>query len=156
MTKTKYCLLIIALLLLSLSPASAKETSPSATQRKVTIDVLTKDSSSWDGNKIAYGQGPAEISVVKIHIPAGVILPLHCHPTPLAAYMTKGLLEVSKKSGKKVTFKAGDAFIEVMNSWHSGRSVGGDAELIAFYAGTKGIPLSVKEGDDPNLTPKCR
>ncbi len=144
----KKFLFMVAVLLITVSLGSAKET--------VSVQVLTKGSNSWDGNTISYAQGLAEISVVKIHIPFDIKLPLHCHPTPLAAYVTRGALEVTKKSGEKMMFKAGDAFIEVMNSWHSGRGIGQDTELIVFYAGTKNIPLSVKEDGDPVLTEKCR
>ncbi len=152
----KKCLFTVAIILIAISSVCAKDTQTMQISKKATVQVLTKSSTSWDGKAVSYAPGSAEIQIMKIHIPSGVQLPLHCHPTPLAAYMTKGTLEVTKKSGEKSIFHAGEAFIEVMNSWHFGRSIDTDAELIVFYAGTKGIPITVKENGDPALAKKCQ
>jgi len=53
-------------------------------------------------------------------------------------------VKVVKPSGEYKLFKAGDAFIEVVNKWHKGIFVE-DTELIVFYAGTNGVALSVKK-----------
>lgn len=144
----KKLIIAVFLLLLTISSGFAQET--------VSVQVLTKGSSSWDGNPVSYSQGQPELSIVKINIPFDVQLPLHCHPTPLAAYVTKGRLEVIKKSGKKKVFSAGDAFIEVMNSWHKGKGLADDTELIVFYAGTKDIPLTIKPDNEKTDTQLCR
>ncbi len=129
-----------------------------ATADTVTSEILAKGSGSWDGVAISYPQGNPEISVQKITItPDGkdVVLPIHCHTMPLAAYVLKGSVRVVKTSGEEMSFKAGDAFIEVMKSWHKG-ILTEDTELLVFYAGESGVPLSVKQDGDPSLSKQCK
>ena len=58
-------------------------------------------------------------------------------------------------SGENKLFQAGDAFIEVMNKWHKGIFVE-DTELIVFYAGQKGVALSVKKDGSSPLFKACK
>jgi quercetin dioxygenase-like cupin family protein len=128
------------------------------TAKEVTADILVKGSTSWDGGAIAYPQGKAELIVQKIAIASGgkeISLAMHCHTIPLAAYVTKGSLKVVKASGEEKMFKAGDAFIEVMKTWHKGVFTE-DAELIVFYAGEKDVPISTKKDGDANLIKLCK
>jgi quercetin dioxygenase-like cupin family protein len=136
------------LILLIQNPAIAKE---------VEAEILVKGSSSWDGGAIAYPQGEAELIVQKIAVTPGgkeISLAMHCHTIPLAAYVTKGSLKVVKATGEEKMFKAGDAFIEVMKTWHKGVFTE-NTELIVFYAGEKGAPVSTKQGGDANLIKLC-
>jgi quercetin dioxygenase-like cupin family protein len=123
---------------------------------KITADILIQSSSSWEGGDVLYPQGDAEITIVKIDIPRNSIIPLHCHPIPLAAYVLKGEVEVTTVSGEVRSFKKGQAFVEVMDKWHKGLGVGEETQLIVFYAGRKGVPLSVKKNDAPVLAGKCK
>ncbi len=146
----KYYLSVVVWLLLFLqNPVIANE---------VTTDILVKGSSSWDGGAVTYPQGKPELIVQKISIALGgkeISLSMHCHTIPLAAYVLKGSLKVVKASGEEKLFKAGDAFIEVMKSWHKGVFTE-DAELIVFYAGEKDLPMSVKRDGDTNLVKLCK
>lgn len=124
---------------------------------EVTADILVKGSTSWDGGTIAYPQGKAELIVQKIAVTPGdkeISLSMHCHTIPLAAYVTRGSLKVVKANGEEKMFKAGDAFIEVMKTWHKG-VFSEDAELIVFYAGEKGVPVSTKKDGDADLIKLC-
>ncbi len=128
-----------------------------ATANEVTAEILIKGSSSWDGGEIAYPQGNAELIVQKIAVTPGdkeISLSMHCHTIPLAAYVTKGSLKVVKANGDEKMFKAGDAFIEVMKTWHKGVFTE-DAELIVFYAGEKDVPVSTKKDGDADLIKLC-
>lgn len=123
-------------------------TAPFALAGEVTSSILNQGSSSWDGGAIRYPAGTPELSVQRIRVEASgeaVALPIHCHRIPLAAYVAKGSVRVVKNSGEEHQFQAGDAFIEVMSQWHKG-IFQEPTELIVFYAGEKGAPLSVKEG----------
>ncbi len=124
---------------------------------EVLSSILVKDSVSWDGGSFEYVNGKPEISVQKIDINTSgeeVSLAVHCHTIPLAAYILKGSVKVVKPSGESKLFKAGDAFIEVMNKWHKGVFVE-NTELIVFYAGKKGIVISFKKGNGSSLSKKC-
>jgi quercetin dioxygenase-like cupin family protein len=120
--------------------------------------VLQSGSASWDGGAFAYSQGPPEMTVQKITVhPDGrqVELPVHCHPVPIAGYVLKGGVNVITSAGKSKLFKAGEALIEVSNTWHKGVFTE-DTELLVFYAGEKGVPLSVKQGENSPFTKACK
>lgn len=120
--------------------------------------ILTSDSVSWDGGNFNYPGGNAKIIVQKITIiPDGkpLVISEHCHPIPLAAYVLKGNVRIEKKSGHYHIFGTGDAFIEVMNTWHKGEFTE-HTELIAFYASNKDMPLSVKEDKTSQYSEKCK
>lgn len=128
-----------------------------AMAKEVTADILVKGSTSWDGGTIAYPQGKAELIVQKITVSPGdkeISLAMHCHTIPLAAYVTKGSLKVVKANGEEKMFKAGDAFIEVMKTWHKG-VFNEEAELIVFYAGEKDVPVSTKKDGSADLIKLC-
>jgi hypothetical protein len=68
--------------------------------------------------------------------------------------LNEGSLKVVKPNGAEKLFRAGDAFIEVMRTWHKGVFTE-DAELLVFYAGEKDVPISVKQDGDPKLQKLC-
>ncbi len=124
---------------------------------EVSSSILVNESISWDGGSFEYAKGKPKITIKKITISTGneeVLLAVHCHTIPLAAYVLKGSVRVVKPSGENKLFKAGDAFIEVMNKWHKGTFVE-DTELIVFYAGANGVALSVKKDNGSPLSMVC-
>lgn len=121
----------------------------------VQVETLVKGAHSWDGEHFFYHSGQAEMTVVSIMVGEGARIPSHCHPVPLAAYVESGAIEVTKGDGTKRQFNAGEAFIEVMNAWHSGYGAKADTKLIVFYAGTEGVPLSVNDQSDSQYVKAC-
>ena len=111
----------------------------------IRVETLAKSTREWDGDTLpAYPRSQPEIQILRITIPAGVTLPLHTHPVINAAVLTKGRLEVQLRGGGRREFGAGEALIEVVNTVHSGRALpGSDVEVIVFYAGTPGTPVTV-------------
>jgi len=143
--------LVLTLLLLPLAGLLAKE--PALPQAKA--ETLIKGTTDWQGQTLpAYGTGQPEVTLLKITIPPGVTLPIHEHPVINAAIVTKGVLTVvATESGKTLTAKAGDAFIEMVNEPHYGRNEGTEpVELYVFYAGTKGTPITVLKQEVTNET----
>lgn len=141
--KTTRILFLIALSLLFLSPSPLNAREVAVTK----VDVLARSETSWDGNKLPrYGEGPAEVTILRIVIPPGVQLPEHRHPVINAGVLMKGELTVVTDKGKVLHLKEGDSIVEVVETWHYGKNEGDvPAELIMFYAGNKGVPLSVKQ-----------
>lgn len=131
---------IIFVLLLS-SQAYARE--PLAAN----VEVLSKTSSSWNGNPLPeYPGGRPEVTILRIAIPPGVKLPLHKHPVINAGVMTKGELTVTTEKGQVLHLRAGDPIVEVVDTWHYGRNDGDEtAEIVVFYAGIKGEPITIKK-----------
>jgi len=131
----------LACLALCLIPAAL------VAQEGIDVQVLAKTTTSWDGSPFSYPDGQAQISIVKINIKEGAALPMHCHPVPLAAYVNAGSIEVTTANGEHRRFDQGQALIEVSEIWHFGRGIAPDTELIAFYAGSTDLPLSVASPD---------
>ena len=112
----------------------------------VKVETLIKSDKMWDGTPLPdYPKGKPEITIIKVTIPAKTTLPMHKHPSINAGYMVKGKLTVVTKEGKEKKLKAGDPLIELTDKHHYGKNESDeDAEIIVFYAGTKGVPLSIK------------
>ncbi|MEE8510894.1 MAG: cupin domain-containing protein [candidate division NC10 bacterium] len=113
----------------------------------VTVDVLAKTSSSWDGRNLPdYAKSKPEITILRITIPQGVQLPLHKHPVINAGILLKGELTVVTEDNKTLHLKAGDSIVELVNKWHYGKNEGNKpAEIIVFYAGILGTPITIKK-----------
>ena len=139
--KLKKLFLSIALILMLAGSAFAKDS------KKVKVDVLAKTGLSWNGETLlAYSSGKPEITILRIEIPPGVKLPRHEHPVINAGVLLKGELTVITDKKKTLHLKAGDSIVEVVNTWHYGINEGNlPAEIIVFYAGVEGSPITVKE-----------
>jgi quercetin dioxygenase-like cupin family protein len=71
---------------------------------------------------------------------------MHKHPVINAAVVLRGELTVTTDKGKVLHVKAGYPMVEVVNGWHYGANNGTEpVELIAFYAGVKGTPITVPQ-----------
>lgn len=108
---------------------------------------LLNSGTSWNGVAIHYPEGAPNVTAVKIRLKNGEVTAIHCHPVPLFAYILKGQLRVTTGLGQSRVFKRGEAMVEVMDTWHQGKAVKGPVELIAFYAGVEGTPVSEVQGD---------
>ena len=70
----------------------------------------------------------------------------HEHPVINAGVLLKGQVKVTTADNKVLHLKAGDPIIEVVHKWHYGINDGNTtAEIIVFYAGVVGTPITVKE-----------
>ncbi len=112
----------------------------------VKVEVLAKADSSWDGDALpGYVQGITEVTILKVSVPPKVQLPLHKHLVINAGVLLKGELTVVTEDKETLHLKAGDPIIEVVDTWHYGKNEGDEvAEIIVFYAGIKGMPITVK------------
>lgn len=122
-------------------------TTPLAFANDVQVTILTKSTESWNKNSLPqYPQGQPQVTILRILIPPGSILPLHSHPVINAGVLIKGELTVVTKTGQTLHLKAGDPIVEVVNTWHYGKNEGIEpADIIVFYAGIKDAPITVKE-----------
>jgi len=130
----------ICLMFLLAGNASANESKP------VTVEVLAKSTTSWDGSLLpSYPNGKPEVTILKIDIAPGVKLPLHEHPVINAGYLVSGELTVVTRDGDVLQLNVGDTLVEVVNKWHYGINKGDvPAEIVVFYAGVEGKPLTLK------------
>lgn len=130
----------LALALLPAAAALALEETPA-----IRVTPLVKATTSWNGERIAYPQGQAEITGMVIEIAPGAETDWHAHPVPSFAMVMEGTLEVRLRNGRKKRVGAGEALVEVVDTLHNGRNVGQrPVKLVVFYAGAVGLPLTVK------------
>lgn len=107
-------------------------------------EVLLERSESWDGTPYtAYPSGPPQLTLIRLKIPARTQLPWHPHPMPNAAYIVSGELTVeTRANGASRTLRQGQTLAEMVGTEHRGITGNTPVELLVFYAGTPGMPLS--------------
>ena len=133
-------------LLLSLAPLPLRAgDGHGAAALGVTVEELAHSSQQWDGQPLpAYPRGQPKLKVLRIEIPAGVVLPWHTHPVINAAVILRGTLALKLKNGTTKLFEPGQAIVEVIDTVHTGRALGSeDVELVVFYAGVERVPTTV-------------
>lgn len=136
-------LAILALIPLLAGGCACLETKKPTTA--VVNEELVRSTRSWDGRRLPpYPRGQPEISVRKIIIPPGTRLPVHLHPVINAGVLLKGELTVVKETGETRKVSAGEALIEVVDTWHYGVNTGRKpAEIFVVYAGSTGTATTV-------------
>jgi quercetin dioxygenase-like cupin family protein len=86
-----------------------------------------------------------------VNIAPGAETGWHSHPIPVYAYVVEGTLEVELEGGQIITYRSGDAIIEVVNTLHNGRNRGSEeVRLVVFYTGAEGTPSVVKPSTSSN------
>jgi quercetin dioxygenase-like cupin family protein len=112
----------------------------------IRVEQLLQTTRSWDGTEYAaYLRGQPQITILKITVPRNTTLDWHQHPMINAGYVLSGQITLEKKETRaRKTFYAGQALAECVNAVHRGYTTDQPAELIVFYAGAAGIPLSIK------------
>ncbi len=109
--------------------------------------VLLKTTSTWDNAqyKKLKIKNP-EATVLKIVIGVNEELPMHKHDLVNIAYVKKGTLTVITDDNKEITLHEGEVLPELVGKYHYGKNTGKEpVELIVFYLGQKGTPLSVNK-----------
>ena len=110
-------------------------------------EVLLKTTSTWDNTEYKKLKiKKPEATVLKIIINVGEELPMHKHDLVNIAYVKKGTLTVVTEENKEITLHEGEVLPELVGTYHYGKNTGKEPiELIVFYLGQKGTPLSVNK-----------
>ena len=121
-----------------------------AESQEARVQKLLQTTKSWNGTDLPdYPDGKPEISILKVSIPPYSELALHKHQVINAGVLVAGELTVITESKDTLRMKTGDALSEVIDTWHYGVNEGDEpAEIIVFYVGTPGTPLSIHATDD--------
>ena len=132
--KSVIVLLVMTLFLTNVSYSAEKE-------------VLLKTTSTWDNTEYQKLKiKKPEVTVLKIIINVGEELPMHKHDLVNIAYIKKGTLTVITDDNKEITLNEGQVLPELIGKYHYGKNTGKEAvELVVFYIGEKGTPLSVNK-----------
>lgn len=118
---------------------------PNAAALGVKVETLSRSDRSWNGDLLPkLNDVQAEVSVLRITVPAGVTLPRHFHPVINAGVLLQGRLRVESDDGASQSLQPGQAIIEMVNKVHRGISLGPDpAVIVVVYVGPKGSPITV-------------
>jgi quercetin dioxygenase-like cupin family protein len=113
----------------------------------VASTLLLETSTSWNGAPITFPvTSEPEVQMLVVDIAAGAATPWHKHPVSSFAYVLAGKLRVELEDKKAHDFKAGDAFGEVVDTWHRGVNIGSEpVKILVLYTGAKGTPISIPQ-----------
>jgi quercetin dioxygenase-like cupin family protein len=137
---TPWLILLTATLWLVPGPVIAKEP-------QVEVEQLLQTTNSWDGTVYkGYPTGQPQLTVLRIKIPPHSSLHWHYHPVISVAYVVSGELTVEKKeTSERKTVRTGDVLPETVGTTHRGFTTDSPVELIVFYAGQAGVPITVQQ-----------
>lgn len=111
---------------------------------RIQVTELARSEASWDDSLLPpYPEGRPEIRILSITVPPGEKLAVHRHPVINAGVLLSGQLRVHTLEGKVLDLKAGEAIVEVVDTWHWGESLGDEpAHIVVFYAGSADLPIT--------------
>ena len=111
---------------------------------------LAKTLTSWNGNILPqYPLGKPEITILKYIVQPGTKLDIHKHPVISAGYNVKGELIIVSDTNEKLHLKAGDSFVELVDTWHYGQNESEEpVEIVVFYAGVEGTSITTHKEQD--------
>lgn len=114
----------------------------------VAITRVVETTASWDGAPLpSYPRDTPQVTVLRATVPPHTVLPMHTHAVVNAGVILRGELTVVAESGAERTFRAGEGIVELVGTRHYGENRGdGELELVMFYAGAAGMPLSENVG----------
>jgi quercetin dioxygenase-like cupin family protein len=114
---------------------------------EIKVEQILQTTQSWDG--VAYTGYPAgqpQVTVLRITVPPNTSLHWHQHPMISVGYVLSGELTLEKKdTGERKVVHAGEALAETVQTTHRGFTTNESVELVVFYAGKTGLPLSITE-----------
>jgi len=111
------------------------------------IETLLDTQTTNLGQPIDYPTGtPAQITAMIVTLAPGQETGRHRHPIPLYGQVLSGQVTIDYgdygdygELGSK-TYKAGEAFMEAVDTWHNGRNNGEETlRILAVFMGAEGV-----------------
>lgn len=98
------------------------------------------------GAQIAYPKtDSAEVTALILDIGPGGETGRHMHPNPTFVYVLEGAIDVEADGHERQSYKAGDSFLEMLNTWHNGKNTGtAPAKVLVVFVGVRGKPNLVR------------
>jgi quercetin dioxygenase-like cupin family protein len=111
------------------------------------VEQILQTTQAWDGTAYKnYPTGQPQLTVLRIKVPPHSALHWHYHPVISVGYVLSGELTVEKRAtGERTTVRAGQALPETVGTIHRGFTTDSPVELIVFYAGQAGVPITVNQ-----------
>jgi len=139
MSKRTTILLALLLGVVSLGGAAWAQ----ATGLKATM--ILQASTTPAGQPIQFPLFRNQFTANLVEIAPGGQVGRHMHPVPVLVYIMEGELTVEADGQPARIYKAGQAAVEVTNTWHNGLNRGSvPVKFLVVYAGEEGKPTTVR------------
>ena len=112
-----------------------------------TNKTILQTSQTWDGiGYQPYPTGQPQLTVLRIAIPPNTASDWHRHPVISVGYILAGKLTIEKRdTGERKILQAGQTLAETIQTTHRGFTTDEAVELVVFYAGQVGTPITINE-----------
>jgi len=111
----------------------------------VKSSMILQASATPSGRPLEYPLFRNQLSAVFVEIAPGGQVGRHMHPVPVMVYILEGELTVEADGQQPRTYKAGQASLEEVNTWHNGLNRGsGPLKFLAVFAGEEGKPVTIR------------
>lgn len=129
---------------------------PPPAANQATITTVSTDTTSDAGEPIRYLSTPnPEVTSVILSLPPGGKTDWMTHPVPGYLYVLEGALTVEFIDGSRLTFKAGQGFMQARTKWHRGVNDGKTTmRFLAVFYGEKGTPVILNPPHGPLMDAK--
>jgi len=119
---------------------------PVTAQVKFTATPVFQGSTTAIGQTIKYPQtDSAEVTALRVDVGPGGETGRHMHPYPTFVYILEGSIDVEAEGGATHSYKAGDSFLEAINTWHNGKNHWSTTvKILVVFAGVHGKPNLVR------------
>ena len=113
----------------------------------ITNKRILQTTHTWDGiNYQHYPTGQPQLTVLRIAVPPNTALDWHRHPVISVGYVLAGKLTIEKRdTGERMILHAGQTLAETIQATHRGFTTDEPVELVVFYAGQVGTPITINE-----------
>ncbi len=122
--------------------ATAKVTPPADYQR--VIELLNGNQTNI-GQPLTYPAGALKITSLVVTMQPGEETGRHMHPVPTYGYILEGEVTITYEGAKTKHYKAGEAFMEAVHTWHNGRATGDvPTRILAIFMGVDDTPNVIR------------
>jgi quercetin dioxygenase-like cupin family protein len=109
------------------------------------VETLLETGTTNLGQPLAYPtEGAPRITAVIVTLEPGEETGRHRHPVPLYGQVLAGEVTIDYGEHGSKTYRAGEAFMESIDTWHNGRNSGDETlRILAVFIGAEGVPNTV-------------
>ena len=131
-------MLAVAVAFLAAAPGSA--------QVKASARPILQGGVTIGGTPIVYPKtDSAEVTALVLEIGAGGETGRHMHPYPTFVYVLEGTFDVEVDNGTVHHYKAGESYLEAVNTWHNSKNKGTvPSKALVVLAGVRGKPYLIR------------
>lgn len=117
---------------------------PGAALAKSKVTTVLQTETTVIGQPILLPASSSAIVALLGEFAPGAVNPRHLHPVHQFAYILEGALTLEPEGHQPYLFTAGQAFIEVLHTWHTASNRGATAvRFFTFFFSEEGKPLTI-------------